>query len=214
MSSVAARLSKFIRASVPSSQTSSLAVGGQRSSKLGYSSSSTDSNTDDTKKVGAEEDIDDFLGGLKDVDLAAQGVDPKRGWGFRGVHKAIICGRVGQSPVQKILRNGRTVTIFTVGTGGKFDQRLLRKDLPKPAQWHRIAVHNDRLGAYAVKQFVKNSSVYVEGDIETRVYNDSITGEVNNIPEICIRHDGKIRLIKSGESISSISLDDLREDLP
>lgn len=63
------------------------AVGGQRSSKLGYSSSSTDSNTDDTKKVGAEEDIDDFLGGLKDVDLAAQGVDPKSGWGFRGVHK-------------------------------------------------------------------------------------------------------------------------------
>ncbi|KAL6142561.1 hypothetical protein ACLB2K_060840 [Fragaria x ananassa] len=207
MSSVAARLSKFIRASVPSSQTSSLAVGGQRSSKLWYSSSSTDSK----KKVVAEEDIDDFLGGLKDVDRVAHGVDPKRGWGFRGVHRAIICGRVGQSPVQKILRNGRTVTIFTVGTGGMFDQRLLQKDLPKPAQWHRIAVHNDRLGAYAVKQFVKNSSVYVEGDIETRVYNNSITGEVNNIPEICIRHDGKIRLIKSGESISSIFLDDLRK---
>ncbi|KAL6139184.1 hypothetical protein ACLB2K_064461 [Fragaria x ananassa] len=215
MSSAAARLSKFIRASVPSSQTSSLAVGGQRSSKLWYSSSSTDSKKKvASKKVSGEEDIDDFLGGLKDVDLVAQGVDPKKGWAFRGVHRAIICGRVGQSPVQKILRNGRTVTIFTVGTGGMFDQRLLGKDLPKPAQWHRIAVHNDVLGAYAVKQFVKNSSVYVEGDIETRVYNDSITGEVNNVPEICIRHDGKIHLIKSGESISSISLDDLREDLP
>ncbi|KAM5561093.1 single-stranded DNA-binding protein, mitochondrial [Rosa sericea] len=214
MSSLAARFSKLIKVSVPSSQTSSLAVAGQRSSMLWYSSGSTDSDTNDTKKVGAEEDFDDFLGGLKDTNMQAQGVDPKRGWGFRGVHKAIICGRVGQSPVQKILRNGRTVTIFTVGTGGMFDQRLLGKDLPRPAQWHRIAVHNDALGAYAVKQFVKNSSVYVEGDIETRVYNDSINGEVKNIPEICIRHDGKIRLIKSGESISSMSLDDLREDLP
>ncbi|XP_024189176.1 single-stranded DNA-binding protein, mitochondrial isoform X1 [Rosa chinensis] len=214
MSSLAARFSKFIRVSVPSSQTSSLAVGGQRSSKLWYSSGSIDSDTNDAKQLGAEEDIDDFLGGLKDTNVQAQGVDPKRGWGFRGVHKAIICGRVGQSPVQKILRNGRTVTIFTVGTGGMFDQRLLGKDLPRPAQWHRIAVHNDALGAYAVKQFVKNSSVYVEGDIETRVYNDSINGEVKNIPEICIRHDGKIRLIRSGESISSMSLDDLREDLP
>ncbi|PRQ42338.1 putative primosome PriB/single-strand DNA-binding protein [Rosa chinensis] len=213
MSSLAARFSKFIRVSVPSSQTSSL-VGGQRSSKLWYSSGSIDSDTNDAKQLGAEEDIDDFLGGLKDTNVQAQGVDPKRGWGFRGVHKAIICGRVGQSPVQKILRNGRTVTIFTVGTGGMFDQRLLGKDLPRPAQWHRIAVHNDALGAYAVKQFVKNSSVYVEGDIETRVYNDSINGEVKNIPEICIRHDGKIRLIRSGESISSMSLDDLREDLP
>lgn len=35
-----------------------------------------------------------------------------------------------------------------------------------------------------------SSSVYVEGDIETRVYNDSISSEVKSIPEICIRRDG------------------------
>lgn len=70
--------------------------------------------------------------------------------------QAIICGKIGNVPIQKILRNGRTVTIFTVGTGGMFDQRNLgNKDLPKPAQWHRIAVHNDELGAYAVQQLVK-----------------------------------------------------------
>lgn len=70
--------------------------------------------------------------------------------------QAIICGKVGQAPVQKNLRNGRMVTIFTVGTGGMFDQRIVgAKDLPKPAQWHRIAVHNEQLGAYAVQQLVK-----------------------------------------------------------
>ncbi|KAF5463355.1 hypothetical protein F2P56_019274, partial [Juglans regia] len=124
--------------------------------------------------------------------------------------QAIICGKVGQAPVQKILRKGRSVTIFTVGTGGMFDQRIVgAKDLPKPAQWHRIAVHNEALGAYAVQQLVKNSSVYVEGDIETRVYNDRINGEVKNIPEICVRQNGKIRLLKTRESLSSISFDDL-----
>ena len=70
--------------------------------------------------------------------------------------QAIICGKVGQSPVQKILRNGRTVTIFMVRTGGMFDQRIVgARDLPKPSQWHRIAVHNELLGAYAVQQLVK-----------------------------------------------------------
>ncbi|XP_031388279.1 single-stranded DNA-binding protein, mitochondrial isoform X2 [Punica granatum] len=133
---------------------------------------------------------------------------------FTGYLVAIICGKVGQAPVQKILRNGRTVTIFTVGTGGLFDQRTFgAKDLPKPAQWHRIAVHNDTLGAYAVQQLSKNSPVYVEGDIETRVYNDSISGQVKNIPEICIRRDGRIRLIKIGESVSKMSFEDLREGL-
>lgn len=72
-------------------------------------------------------------------------------------HKqAIICGKVGQSPVQKILRNGRTITIFTVGTGGMYDQRIVgASGLPRPVQWHRIAVHNETLGTYAVQKFVK-----------------------------------------------------------
>ena len=70
--------------------------------------------------------------------------------------QAIICGKVKEAPVQKILRNGRTVTIFSVGTGGMYDQRIVgNKDLPKPAQWHRIAVHNDTFGAYAVQQLAK-----------------------------------------------------------
>ncbi|KAJ6762617.1 SINGLE-STRANDED DNA-BINDING PROTEIN MITOCHONDRIAL [Salix purpurea] len=101
--------------------------------------------------------LDDLLGDKRESRF--QGVDPRKGWEFRGVHRAIICGKVGQAPVQKILRNGRTVTIFTVGTGGMFDQRIIgSKDLPKPAQWHRIAVHNDSLGAYAVQQLAKSSS--------------------------------------------------------
>jgi hypothetical protein len=37
-----------------------------------------------------------------------------------------------------------------------FDQRVIGpEDFPKPAQWHRIAVHNDRLGAYVVQKLVK-----------------------------------------------------------
>jgi hypothetical protein len=75
---------------------------------------------------------------------------------FRGVHRAIICGKVGQVPVQKILRNGHTVTVFTVGTGGMFDQRTVgAENLPMPAQWHRISVHNEQLGAFAVQKLVK-----------------------------------------------------------
>ena len=37
-----------------------------------------------------------------------------------------------------------------------------------------------------------SSAVYVEGDIETRVYNDSINDQVRNIPEICVRRDGML----------------------
>ncbi|XP_027367086.1 single-stranded DNA-binding protein, mitochondrial isoform X2 [Abrus precatorius] len=211
MNSVALKLAKHLRVS--------FSAGVPRSGTLWYSTLQSQGegdgpspDNDEPTKEGLDEEFDDFLGGKPKLKL--QSVDPKRGWGFRGVHKAIICGKVGQTPVQKILRNGKNVTIFTVGTGGLYDQRIVgEKDLPKPAQWHRIAVHNVVLGAYAVQQLFKNSSVYVEGDIETRVYNDSINGEVKSIPEICVRRDGKIRLIKSGESVDKTSLDELREGL-
>lgn len=147
-------------------------------------------------------------------ELQPQGVDPKKGWGFRGVHKAIICGKVGRPPVQKLLRNGRTVTIFTVGTAGMFDQRTLGVDKStRPLQWHRIAVHNEALGAYVVQQLIVDAPVYVEGDIETRVYNDSINGTVKHIPEICIRRDGLVRLINASQPINEITLEGLRNTL-
>ncbi|XWS57463.1 hypothetical protein CRYUN_Cryun09bG0176100 [Craigia yunnanensis] len=150
-------------------------VGVHRTSKMWFSTGSLDGENDEGKVSEMEEEIDDFLGKKSfKHEPQPQGVNPGKGWNYRGVHRAIICGKVVESPVQKILRNGRTVTIFTVGTGGI-------------------------------------SSVYVEGDNETRVYNDSINGEVKYFPEICIRRDGRIRLIKPGEGLSNISFDDLRK---
>lgn len=204
------KLLKIPRNIAPSS---SIAIGLKESSKLFSTGGFGDTDANQSGKGGFEiDDDDDFLADKPDLKL--QTVDPKKGWNFRGVHKAIICGKVGQAPIQKILRNGRTVTVFTVGTGGMYDQRQVgATDLPKPAQWHRIAVHNPMLGAYAVQQLVKNSSVYVEGELETRVYNDSINGDIKSIPEIVVRRDGRVRLIKGGQSASNISIDELREGL-
>ncbi|XVF05992.1 hypothetical protein REPUB_Repub06bG0009500 [Reevesia pubescens] len=192
MSSLVSRCARILRISVSTTPNSSLVAGVQRTSKMWCSTGSSNGENDERKDDELEEEIDGILGDKSDKrEPQLQGVNPGKGWNFRGVHKAIICGKVGQAPVQKILRNGRTVTIFTVGTGGMFDQRITREEnSPKPAQWHRIAVHNYALGTYAVQKITKNSSVYVEGDIETRVYNDSINGEVKSIPEICIRRDG------------------------
>ena len=38
-------------------------------------------------KEELDDEFDDFLGGRPELQL--QGVDPSRGWGFRGVHKVL-----------------------------------------------------------------------------------------------------------------------------
>lgn len=61
--------------------------GVQRSSKLWYSTASFGGDNSSAKNSEAEDFHDDFIPEKRES--IAQGVDPKRGWTFRGVHKVI-----------------------------------------------------------------------------------------------------------------------------
>ena len=72
--------------------------------------------------------------------------------------KAILVGKVGQEPIQKRLRNGRTVVLFSLGTGGiRNNRRPLDREEPHQyadrcsVQWHRVCVYPERLGTVALK---------------------------------------------------------------
>lgn len=65
-----------------------LVVSGQRSSKSWYSTMSFSSDNEDGKNNVMEEDFGDLLGD-KAEELQPQGVDPRKGWGYRGVHKVL-----------------------------------------------------------------------------------------------------------------------------
>lgn len=74
-----------------------------------------------------------------------------------GDAKAIMMGKVGQEPMQKRLRNGRTVVLFSLGTGGiRNNRRPLDHEEPHQyadrcsVQWHRVCVYPERLGTLAL----------------------------------------------------------------
>ncbi|KAM3350153.1 hypothetical protein ACQJBY_022756 [Aegilops geniculata] len=77
---------------------------------------------------------------------------------FGGFAKAIMVGKVGQEPVQKRLRSGKTVVLFSLGTGGiRNNRRPLDNEEPhqyaerSSVQWHRVCIYPDRLGSLALK---------------------------------------------------------------
>lgn len=62
-------------------------------------------------------------------------------------------GEVGQAPAQKILKSGRAVTVFSVGTGGMhLNRRMFDGETPEEfaersnMQWHRVAVYQEKVG--------------------------------------------------------------------
>uniref|UniRef100_A0A0A9FBT4 Single-stranded DNA-binding protein n=1 Tax=Arundo donax TaxID=35708 RepID=A0A0A9FBT4_ARUDO len=120
------------------------------------------------------------------------GLDP-------GVYKAIIVGKVGQEPMQKRLRNGRTIVLFSLGTGGiRNNRRPLDREEPhqyadrSSVQWHRVCVYPERLGTVALNHVKTGSVLYLEGNLETKVFCDPITGLVRRIREIAVRGNGRL----------------------
>lgn len=125
----------------------------------------------------------------------------------RGVYKAILLGEVGQAPIQKILKSGRAVTIFSVGTGGMYNNRRpFEGETPENfaersyTQWHRVAVYQDRVSSMVMQRVKVGSQVYLEGNIETRVYNDPNSGIVKRIREIAIRAHGRLMFMDTPAS--------------
>ncbi|XP_022137580.1 single-stranded DNA-binding protein, mitochondrial [Momordica charantia] len=122
-----------------------------------------------------------------------------------GIYKAILVGQAGQSPLQKQLKSGRTVTLLSVGTGGiRNNRRPLANEEPREyanrcaVQWHRVSVYPQRLGEIVMKHVVPGSILYLEGNLETKIFTDPITGLVRRIREVAIRRNGRLVFLGDG----------------
>ncbi|KAJ6888395.1 single-stranded DNA-binding protein [Populus alba x Populus x berolinensis] len=134
-----------------------------------------------------------------------------------GVYKAILVGQVGQHPLQKKLRSGREITMFSMGTGGiRNNRRPLQNEDPREyanrcaVQWHRVSVYPERLGRVVMQNVVPGSILYVEGNLETKVFTDPITGLVRRIREIAVRQNGRLVFLGKGANDQQASSSELK----
>ncbi|KAG6752942.1 hypothetical protein POTOM_042983 [Populus tomentosa] len=134
-----------------------------------------------------------------------------------GVYKAILVGQVGQHPLQKKLRSGREITMFSMGTGGiRNNRRPLQNEDPREyanrcaVQWHRVSVYPERLGRVVMQNVVPGSILYVEGNLETKVFTDPITGLVRCIREIAVRQNGRLVFLGKGANDQQASSSELK----
>ncbi|XP_027330211.1 single-stranded DNA-binding protein, mitochondrial [Abrus precatorius] len=122
-----------------------------------------------------------------------------------GIYKAILVGKAGQAPFQKKLRSGTTVTLLSLGTGGiRNNRRPLDNENPSDyanrsaVQWHRVAVYPQRLGLLLMQRLLPGSILYVEGNLESKVFADPYTGLVRRIREVAVRQNGRVVFLGQG----------------
>ena len=87
------------------------------------------------------------------------------------VNKAILIGNLGGDPELRFTPTGLAVCNFTIATTEKWRDKQTN-EMKESTNWHRIVLW-DKQAELAKQYLTKGSSVYIEGRIETRSWDDN-----------------------------------------
>ena len=100
----------------------------------------------------------------------------------RGINKVILVGNLGKDPEQKVFDNGGSITNVVLATSESWKDKQTGEDKEK-TEWHNLVFRN-KLGEIAANYLTKGSKIYIEGQLQTRKWqdqsgNDRYTTEIN-----------------------------------
>lgn len=101
------------------------------------------------------------------------------------VNKVILIGNLGRDPEIRAFQNGGRVANFSIATSENWKDRTTGERKER-TEWHRVAVFNDALVGVVERFLKKGSKVYIEGQLETRKFNDQ-SGAERTITEVVLR---------------------------
>ena len=102
------------------------------------------------------------------------------------VNKVILIGNLGRDPEVRTFQNGGKVCNFSIATSETWKDRN-SGERQERTNWHNIAIFNENLAQVAEQYLRKGSKVYVEGQLETRKWQDQ-AGNDRYTTEVVLRN--------------------------
>ncbi len=90
---------------------------------------------------------------------------------MRSVNKVILVGNLGKDPESRSFQNGGKVVSFSVATSESWNDRASGERKEK-TEWHNVSIFSEGLARVAEQYLRKGSKVYLEGQLETRKWQD------------------------------------------
>lgn len=123
----------------------------------------------------------------------------------RGVNRVILVGHLGQDPEVRYLSNGGAVTNISVATSETWKDKQTGESKDK-TEWHRVVIFG-RLAEIAGEYIKKGTQVYLEGQLQTRKWQDQ-SGQDRYTTEVVINPIGGTLQILGSRGNSNDSYDD------
>jgi single-strand DNA-binding protein len=104
------------------------------------------------------------------------------------VNKVIIVGNLGRDPEVRSFQNGGKVVNLRIATSETWRDKA-SGERKERTEWHSVAIFNEGLAKIAEQYLKKGSKVYIEGQLETRKWQDQ-SGADRYTTEIVLRNYG------------------------
>jgi single-strand DNA-binding protein len=112
------------------------------------------------------------------------------------VNKVILVGNLGADPEIRRLNSGDPVVNFRIATSETWRDKNSGERKEK-TEWHNIVVFNDQLAKVAEQYLKKGMKVYVEGQLQTRKWQDQ-SGQDKYTTEVVLqKFRGELQMLDS-----------------
>lgn len=110
------------------------------------------------------------------------------------VNKVILIGNLGRDPEVRSFQNGGKVVNLRIATSETWRDRNTGERKER-TEWHSVAIFNEPLAKIAEQYLRKGSTVYIEGQLETRKWQDQ-SGQDRYTTEVVLRpYSGNMTLL-------------------
>ena len=112
-----------------------------------------------------------------------------------GVNKVILVGNLGADPEARSLNNGGEVVNIRVATSETWKDRDGNRQ--ERTEWHNVVIFNENLGRVAKSYLRKGSKVYLEGQLQTRKWQDQSGNDKYTTEVVLQKFRGELVLLDS-----------------
>ena len=128
------------------------------------------------------------------------------------LNKVTLIGNLGSDPEIKAMQNGDKIVNLSIATSDRWKDKTTGEQRER-TEWHRVVIFNDALGRIAEQYLKKGSTIYIEGQLQTRKWTDQQSGQEKYTTEVVLqRYRGEITMLGarpdnsfSNQSQSSVS---------
>ncbi|QKV18749.1 single-stranded DNA-binding protein [Oricola thermophila] len=118
------------------------------------------------------------------------------------VNKVILVGNLGADPDVRRLNSGEPVVNISVATSESWRDKQTGERRER-TEWHRVVIFNEHLAKVAEEYLRKGSRVYIEGQLQSRKWQDQ-SGQDRYTTEVVLqRFRGELQLLDSSGGAQS-----------